>query len=251
MQQYYGNLCTEVYDLSKPLGHSFGDVEYYKERLSGTSERALEVGCGSGRVLIPLMQAGCLVDGLDNSEDMLESCRSRCSELDITPRLYKEEMHNFQLEQQYNAIIIPAGSFQLLEGRETAVSALYNIHDHLAEGGRIILDLFLPTDYDTKSVSTRTWDTEAGEVITLEEKRIEVNMLEQRMVSLLKYEKWKDGRLLQSELQRFPLSWYGHYEFVLLLEKIGFREITVSADYKYGQAPSHAGQMCTYEAIKL
>lgn len=251
MQQYYGSLCTEVYDLSKPLGHSFGDVEYYRERLRGISKKALEVGCGSGRVLIPLLQAGCLVEGLDNSEDMLDSCRSRCAERGITPRLYKEEMHNFRLEHQYDTIIIPAGSFQLLEERETAVSALHNIYDHLALGGRIILDLFLPTDYDTKSVSTRTWDTEAGEVITLEEKRIEVNMLEQRTVSLLKYEKWKDGRLLQSELQRFPLSWYGHYEFVLLLERIGFREITVSADYIYGQEPSHAGQMCTYEAVKL
>ncbi|WP_422657105.1 class I SAM-dependent methyltransferase [Paenibacillus sp. EC2-1] len=251
MQQYYGSLCTEVYDLSKPLGHSFGDVEYYKERLGDTSESVLEVGCGSGRVLIPLLQAGCKVDGLDNSEDMLESCRSRCSELELTPRLYKEEMHNFQLKQQYNAIIIPAGSFQLLEGRETAITALHTIYEHLAPDGRIILDLFLPTDYDTKSVSTRTWDTEAGEVLTLEEKRIEVNLLEQRMVSLLKYEKWKDGRLLQSELQRFPLSWYGHYEFILLLEKIGFREITVSADYKYGEQPSHAEQMLTYEAVKI
>lgn len=251
MHEYYGSLCTEVYDLSKPLGFSFGDVEYYKERLKDIQGKVLEVGCGSGRVLIPLVQAGYLVEGLDNSEEMLESCRSRCNELGLSPLLYKTEMHNFQLEEkQYDAIIIPAGSFQLLEGRETAIAALQNIYNHLAVGGRIILDLFLPNDFDTKSVSTRTWDNEAGEVLTLEEKRIEVNLLEQRMVSLLKYEKWKEGRLLQSELQRFPLSWYGRYEFELLLEKIGFRQITVSENYKYGQEPSSSELMYTFEAIK-
>lgn len=250
MQQHYGSLCTEVYDLSKPLGHSFGDVEYYKERLQNLKEKVLEVGCGSGRVLIPLMQSGCLIEGLDNSVEMLESCRKRCEGLGLSPLLYKDEMHNYQLHQQYGAIIIPAGSFQLLEGREIAVSALQNIYDHIIPGGRFIVDLFQPTNLDLKFVSTRTWNTEAGEVLTLEEKRIEVNLLEQRMVSLLKYEKWKEGRLLQSELQNFPLSWYGRYEFELLLEKIGFKEITVSADYKYGQEPSEAGQMFTYEAVK-
>lgn len=250
MQHYYGSLCTEVYDLSKPLGHSFGDVEYYEERLRDLQGRVLEVGCGSGRVLIPLLVKGYAVDGLDNSEEMLDSCRTRCAERGLTPVLYKNEMHHFQLERSYEAIIIPAGSFQLLEGRETAVAALHNFYRHLAPGGKLILDLYIPTHWDTNSVSTRTWDTASGEVLTLEEKVIEVNHLEQRMVSLLKYEKWKDGRFIQSELQRFPLSWYGKYEFILLLEKIGFDQITVSADYKYGQEPTHAEQMCTFEAIK-
>ncbi|SMF82686.1 Methylase involved in ubiquinone/menaquinone biosynthesis [Paenibacillus uliginis N3/975] len=251
MQHHYGSLCTEVYDLSKPLGHSFGDVEYYGERLKAIQGRILEVGCGSGRVLIPLLRSGNLVDGLDNSGEMLDSCRSRCTDEGLTPLLYKDEMHNFQLEQSYGAIIIPAGSFQLLEGRETAVEALNNFYQHLAPGGRLILDLFIPTNWDTQAVSTRSWDTLSGEVITLEEKVIEVNHLEQRMVSLLKYEKWKEGRFIQSELQRFPLSWYGRYEFVLLLEKIGFGQITISADYKYGEEPTHGEQMCTFEAIKI
>lgn len=71
MYRSYGELCTEVYDLSKPLGHSFGDVEYYLERLSNVRGNVLEVGCGSGRVLIPLLQAGISIDGLDHSDAML------------------------------------------------------------------------------------------------------------------------------------------------------------------------------------
>lgn len=250
MYSSYGELCTEVYDLSKPLGHSFGDVEYYLERLSNVKGNVLEVGCGSGRVLIPLLQAGIVIDGLDNSEAMLDSCRRRCSELNLTPKLIKGEMHEFTLANQYDAIIIPAGSFQLIEGRGQAITTLNHLYSTLAPGGRLIMDLFIPTDFDTNSISTRTWSTPNNEVIVLEEKNIEVNFHEQKIVSLLKYEKWKEGKLINSELQRLPLSWYGNYEFNLLLEKSGFQEIIISADYKFKSIPTNAGQMITYEAIK-
>lgn len=55
MYSSYGELCTEVYDLSKPLGKYYRDIEYYKERLADVKGKVLEVGCGSGRVLIPLL----------------------------------------------------------------------------------------------------------------------------------------------------------------------------------------------------
>lgn len=247
----YGQLCTEVYDLSKPLGYSAGDVEFYMQRLSGLQGRALEVGCGSGRVLIPLLQAGIQVDGLDNSTAMLDSCQSRCKQLQLNPVLIEDEMHSFTLNERYEAIIIPGASFQLIEGRERAIAALKNFHTHLATGGKLIIDLFIPTDYNESFASTRSWETADHEVLILEEKRIEVDILQQKIVSLLKYEKWKDGALVQTELQRFPISWYGHYEFQLLLEAAGYGELIQTADYKVGQAAQKAGQMITYEATKL
>lgn len=250
MYSSYGELCTEVYDISKPLGFSTGDVEYYIERLSDVRGKVLEVGCGSGRVLIPLLQAGISIDGLDNSEAMLDSCRKRCKELNLAPRLIKDEMHNFTLTSQYDAIIIPGGSFQLIEGREQAIEALNHFYSNLSPGGRLILDLFIPTDLNTSAISTKTWNTSNQDFIVLEDTRIEVNLLEQKIVSLLKYEKWNKGELIKTELQRLPLSWYGCYEFNLLLEKTGFYEVSLSADYKYKNNPTRAGQMITYEAIK-
>jgi len=250
MYSSYGELCTEVYDLSKPLGYSYGDVEYYIERLSHIRGNVLEIGCGSGRVLIPLLQAGISIDGLDHSDAMLDSCRKRSKELDLSPVLIKAEMHDFALKCQYDAVIIPAGSFQLIEGRELANLTLERIYSSLLPGGRLIMDLFIPTDLTLSLPITKTWTTANDEVIVLEDKRIELNMLEQKIVSLLKYEKWHNGNLINSELQRLPLSWYGCYEFEMLLEKNGFQETTVSADYQYLNKPTVAGQMITFEAIK-
>lgn len=251
MYDTYGELCTEVYDLSKPLGFSFGDVEFYLERLSATRGKVLEVGCGSGRVLIPLLQAGIDLDGLDNSEAMLESCRRRCRELMLSPDLFKAEMHDFSIPRQYEAVIIPGGSFQLIEGRELAISALKHFHSYLKPGGRLILDLFIPTDLNPFLVHTKSWDTPNNEVLVLEEKRVELNLLEQKTVSLLKYEKWKKGQLIKTELQRLPLSWYGKYEFAYIVEQSGYEIVMKSADYKLNEEPEKAGQMITYELGKI
>jgi hypothetical protein len=65
-----------------------------------------------------------------------------------------------------------------------------------------------------------------------------VDLLEQYTVSHLKYEKWRDGVLVRTELQRFPLRWYGLEEFELVLSSLGYAEIVVSADYEYGGRPS-------------
>lgn len=246
----YGELCTEVYDLSKPLGYSTGDVKYYIDRLSGMEGKVLEAGCGSGRILIPLLQAGIDIDGLDNSMAMLDSCKKRCAERNLDPLLVYGEMHDFSVDHLYETIIIPGGSFQLIEEREQAITALHHLMKYLLPGGRIIMDLFIPTDYTLNTVSTRSWEAPSGEVLLLEDKKIEVNLLEQKIVSFLKYEKWKEGRLVQTELQRFPLRWYGYYEFKMLLEQTGYQDISMSADYQFGEQAVRAGQMVTYEATK-
>ncbi|MCZ2992153.1 class I SAM-dependent methyltransferase, partial [Acinetobacter baumannii] len=66
----------------------------------------------------------------------------------------------------------------------------------------------------------------------------------------LKYEKWSKGQLVQTELQRFALRWYGIEEFILLLESIGFSNITRSTEYVYEKEPSNANQTITFEAVR-
>lgn len=102
----YGTLCTKVYDLTKPLA-SGAELDFYKQRLK-KSDLILEPMCGSGRLLIPLLQEGFTVHGLDNSRDMLANCRKRISSLNLPqPTLFETSVENMQLESQYDAIIIP------------------------------------------------------------------------------------------------------------------------------------------------
>ncbi|OYD07145.1 class I SAM-dependent methyltransferase [Paludifilum halophilum] len=249
MFSFYGKLSTEVYDIDKPVGHSlFGDLEYYKERLKSCEGNILEPAVGTGRILIPLLNEGKQVHGMDCSAEMLSLCRSHCEKRGLTPRLYERDMKSFSLPQQYEAIIIPTGSFLLIKERGDSIKALTCFYEHLWPGGRLILDLSLPTEQQPGAVSTRTWTNAEGNLITLEEKLVEVDPIQQYTVSHMRYEKWKDKQLVQTELESFLLRWFGVEEFKLILEKIGFSDIVISADYEYGRYPTQRDQIITFEA---
>jgi SAM-dependent methyltransferase len=246
---YYSRLSSEVYDLDKPVGHSFGDVEYYLDRLDSCTGRILEPATGTGRILIPLLENGFKVDGFDSSADMLTICRTNCEERGLTPNLFEGEMASFSLDMKYDAIIIPAGTFLLLHKREDSIKALKNFYQHLAHGGRLIVDLFMQTEVSIGKVATRTWECTNGDSITLENKTVEIDYIHQHSISHGRYEKWRNGTLLQTELERFPLRWYGVEEFKLILEDIGFENITISSDYNFGKYPVNPKQAITFEAV--
>jgi SAM-dependent methyltransferase len=253
----YGELCTEVYDHTKKIGDSFGgDVEYYRDMLKHTKGRILEAMVGSGRVLIPLLESGLVIDGVDYSPEMLASCRKRCDERGLNTTLYEADLQVLSLPHKYEAIIIPGGSFLLIEQREEAIKVLKKFYEHLELGGRLLLDLFLPDNNFNafevgKFEGTSTYHLQNGDIITMEGKCVEVDLFfQQYKVSYLKYEKWRKGKLIQTELQRFALRWYGVEEFKFILENVGFKDVSVSADFEDGKKPTNGSQKFVYQATK-
>lgn len=250
MFSYYSKLSTEVYDLDKPIGHSFGDVEFYKEALKDYKGKILEPAVGTGRILIPLLQEGLDVDGMDISDEMLSLCSLHCKDRDLKPNLYKKDMKNFSLPDKYEAVILPAGSFLLLDDRNESIDALKCFYKLLLPNGQLIIDIFLQTNFKVGSNSTKTWKVNDRDLITLEETLVKVDYVNQYSISYLKYEKWRDRKLIETELEELPLRWYGIEEFKLILKDIGFHNITISSDYKYGKYPSKKNEIITFQAYR-
>ncbi|WFA08051.1 class I SAM-dependent methyltransferase [Tissierella sp. Yu-01] len=251
MLNYYGRLSSEVYDIDKPIGHSFGDVEFYMDRLESCKGPILEPATGTGRILIPLLEKGLNVDGFDSSKDMLKICENNCRKRNLNPKLFEAKMESFSVDTKYDAIIVPTGTFLLIHKRADSIKALKNFYEHLSNGGRLILDISLQTDISMGRVSTRIWECFNGDIITLENKIVEVDYINQHTISHGRYEKWREGVLLQTELEHFPLRWYGVEELKLILEGIGFRNIVISSDYNLGQYPSNSEGIITFEAIAI
>lgn len=250
MLGYYSRLSSEVYDLDKPIGSSFGDIEYYLERLASCNGRILEPATGTGRMLIPMLEKGFQVDGFDLSEEMLDTCRANCKARGLEPKLFNAKMESFSIDAKYAAIVIPTGTFLLLHEREASVQALHNFHHHLEAGGRLIVDLHVPSNIELEKTSTRTWQAANGDTLTVESKKIEVDWIRQYFVSQGRYERWHEGRLVETELERYPMRWYGVEEFKAILEKVGFNNISISSGYQFGQYPKNADSIITFEAIK-
>lgn len=249
MLSYYGSLSSEVYDIDKPIGFPYRDVKFYLSRLESCKGPILEPGTGTGRILIPLLEKGLNVDGFDSSKNMISKCEDNCRKRDLNPKLFEAKMEDFSLDKKYDAIIVPTGTFLLLHKRADSIKALKNFYKHLSNGGRLIVDISLQTDISIGTVLTRTWECPNGDIIVLEDKTVEVDYINQYTISHGRYEKWREGVLLQTELEYYPLRWYGVEEFKSILESIGFEKIVISSDYKLEQYPSNSEEIITFEAF--
>src|SRR2546423_431906 len=108
----------------------------------------LELGFGTGRILLPIARAGTTVVGLDNSRHMLERCRTKLGAESAAVRgrvtLHQAGMRDFDLGATYALIIAPFRVVQHLTTIDDQLAFLANVRRHLARGGRFIFDVFNP-----------------------------------------------------------------------------------------------------------
>ena len=123
------------------------DVEFYVDLCSRAGE-ALELGCGTGRVLVAAAEAGCAVTGLDNSEHVLARCRAKADRLCKLGRdritLVQADMTNFKLARTFKLAVVPFRPIQHLATVREQLSFLRCVHQHLQPGGRLVFDVFNP-----------------------------------------------------------------------------------------------------------
>ncbi|CAD5109076.1 class I SAM-dependent methyltransferase [Zestomonas carbonaria] len=251
MENRYGTLASWVYDLDKPIGRSFGDIEFYAQRLRDCRGPILEPAVGNGRVLLPLLQEGLEVLGFDASEEMLERCDAHARHLGLSPSLSRQRFESFAYEQRFAAIVVPAGSFQLITDFAQARAVLRRFREHLLADGRLILDLDPCGALIRNEGGIRSWMVSDDEWLTLTEQPLETDFVNQTRHSYLRYEHWRQGRLVSAELERFSLRWWGVAEFELLLRQEGFGDIRVFADYQPDQAPTKDSGMIGFEARRF
>jgi SAM-dependent methyltransferase len=139
----YRGLAAECYDLwfgDEP----FWDQAFFHDRIRHNSGVALEIACGTGRLLLPFLRDGLVVEGLDASEEMLAICRTKAAHVGVTPTLYQHLMQDVALASRYRTMFIPACSFQMLAERDEAFSALRRFRLHLEPGGELLITLTVP-----------------------------------------------------------------------------------------------------------
>ncbi|MCT8262476.1 class I SAM-dependent methyltransferase [Proteus terrae] len=249
--QSYHSLSAQVYQIDKPIGCSFGDVEYYQERLKDVNGKILEPAVGTGRILIPLLKAGFNVEGFDLSDEMLYFCMENLRRNGYSQdKVTKDNLLTFQVETLVDAIIIPTGTFLLLDSETKALQSLQQCYNALNPGGRLLIDISLAHTFTQGQCSSRQFETPEGDLITLQIVNAEIDYINQLTVSHHRYDKWRNGKIIESEWEVFKLKWFGVYEFKRLLESIGFDKITISGDYQYLREPNNETEIITFEAYK-
>jgi SAM-dependent methyltransferase len=133
----------ELYDVV--LGEIPYGLDYYIGLARGAGGPVLDIACGTGRVLLPCLQEGIEIEGLDLYEPMLERLRGKASALGLSPRLHQADMSDFRLPRQFALVMIPFNAFIHNMTQEAQVRCLGLCREHLRPGGRLAFDTFFPS----------------------------------------------------------------------------------------------------------
>lgn len=240
----YKSLCTEYYDVTKPYASS-SEIDFYTSRLQG--KKILEAMCGSGRLLVPLLEGGLDIDGIDYSAEMLTSCKKRVADKGYNPTLNEQSLESLSLSNFYDAIIIAIGSFQLIHPRDKALLVLSKLKEHLKPQGKLYIETFIPWEAMYENAEHEIYE---GSVDTPDKAKINLrcenstNKQEQYYIGKNEYQKIKDGEVIETEHEEMYICWYFRYELQYLLEKAGFSDITIH-DVDFSQNPDGI----IYEAV--
>ena len=239
-QHHYRSLVAEYWDLLRGDTSKWSSRPYFLALIRESGEPALDVACGTGRLLLDYMSEGVDIDGVDISEDMIEIAREKAREEGLNPRLYVQPMQQLDLPRRYRTIIVPSSSFLHLVHREDATSALSRFLDHLLPGGLLamsmrIMDASEPeVDWYLEAEASRP----ADRAVIRRWFRCRYEPEKRLQHTEDRYEVVKHGKVVQSEtyISSPFLTWYSLQEALGLLESCGFQNVRAHSDFKFEPA---------------
>ncbi len=220
---------------------------YFRNLIEASGQPALDLGCGSGRLLLPLLRAGLDVDGCDLSADMLAACRERATAEGLSPRLYEQAMHELDLPRQYRTIFC-CGVIGLGGEHRLTMQAMQRCYAHLQPGGRFAFD-YAPRWNDPPAWMSRLpegrrrlpqeWPESGerkplpdGSELELVARTVAMDPLEEVAVRQMRARLWQDGELIREEIHTQKLEDYSKNELILMLERAGLGEIEIFGEYR-------------------
>ena len=212
-----------------------GELEFYRKLAKG-KKKILEIACGTGRILLPIMKDGVDISGIDLSPKMLQILRKKAKAEGLAPKVHLADMRNFRLKEKFDLIIIPYNGFLHAETSEDQIATLKCIRRHLREGGTLGLNIFFPwpeymVKHNNKILKSRkpAFTDKSGKKVWIYDKT------EYDYINQLIRTQWYflEGKKL-NEKARFGIhmSFIYKKEFELLLRLAGFSKWKVHGGFK-------------------
>lgn len=222
------------------------EIAYFRRFVERDGQPALDVACGTGRLLLPYLRAGLDVDGCDVSADMVALCREKAEREGLSPSLYVQPMHELDLPRRYRTIFV-CGAFGLGSTREQDAEALRRFHDRLEPGGTLLLDAEVPYADPTHWTYWLAEERASlprpepaprprriasdGSEYALRTRLLAIDPLDQSASFEMHAELWRDGALEADETRRLDARYYFPNELALMVERAGFDDVVLHGDH--------------------
>jgi len=224
------------------FGSQKQDLEFYKYYIEKNGGLALEIGSGTGRLLLPYLQLDLNVEGIEPDEAMSKICMKKSVNLKLKPIIYQQKLENLNIQKKYKTIYMPLFVFQNIIERDKVFSALKLAYEHLDQNGEILISIFIPWN-DPTGTWEQTWrvtkvDKNNDEILVLSES-VSFDKFEQIQTKYFKYEMFNKNFLSKSYITMINFRTYSRYELISLMEQIGYKDIEIFGDYEILEACSN------------
>ena len=228
------------------------DLPLYRAFAAHRGGPILELGCGTGRLVVPLAEDGYAVTGVDLSPAMLALARAAVGRagVDDHATLIEDDIRALVAlgQQRFGLVFCAINSFLHLATQEDQLAALRAAFAHLDDAGVLILDLFPPhpdilQEYDGRLIHAGTFtDPATGERIDKFSTTV-LDSAEQRMDTTFFYDRLRADDRVERVAAPFTFRYVGRYELQLLLERAGFADVTFYGSYDLDQFTAASERM--------
>lgn len=218
------------------------DIPFFLDEARQTPGDVLDLMAGTGRVSLPLIQAGCRVTCVDNSAEMLAVLREKLGKLGLAADVRQMDVRRLALDKRFDLILIPFHAFAELASASDQQQTLSAVYAHLSEGGRFICALHNPAvrlkSADGQLRLIGKYPRETGRLLVWllqtydpENRLVEINeMFEQ-------YD-WS-GRMVEKHLMEMRVTFVEYAEFEAMARAAGFKTLALYGDYSRAPFDAH------------
>ena len=210
----------------------------------------LELGCGTGRALIPFAEAGFKIDGIDSSPAMLKIARAKVEAAGMgdRARLIEGDFAVGLAPGRYRFAFALMNTFLHLPNQDEQLAALHAWHAALAPGGLLVIDILSPDVAELSALNgrlewDRTWTDPETDRRVMKLLARTVDPAEQVMQVSHIYDEIDAEGVVRRSVAEFELRYVWRFEAELLLEKAGFEVEALYGDWEMGDYDSASERM--------
>jgi SAM-dependent methyltransferase len=223
------------------------ELAYYRSAIRRFGEPALDLACGAGRLLLPLLEAGVDVDGVDASTDMLSQAHRLAEARGLHPSLTEQPIWRLELPRPYRTVFI-CDSFGIGGSRADDLQGLRRVFGHLEAGGALVFSHDLPYGDEESDwlrwlpgrhgPAPQPWPEHGerrraadGDELELLFRERSWDPLSQRSILDVRAKRWRDAAVVEQQEHSIALAAYFAQEIVTMLEVAGYVDVDIEGRY--------------------